>query len=126
MQRPLRLRRSEDFGRLRREGRAYRHPFLILSLAPNGLPHNRYGFITARRLGKAVQRNRVRRLLREAMRTLHPHLRSGHDVALIARPAIVGQPYAAVYAAVVQKTRQASLLLDEENDLDEMAGTRPD
>jgi ribonuclease P protein component len=109
MQRHLRLRDKEDFERLRNVGQVWRYPFLILSVAPNRLPHNRYAFVTSKRLGKAVIRNRVRRLLREVMRQADPDLAPGHDVLVIARGPIVGQPYEAVSEAVLTSLRQAGL-----------------
>ena len=109
MQRHLRLRHKRDFARLRNNGRVWHHLFLILSVVPNGLSHNRYGFVASKRLGKAVVRNRVRRLLREAVRDAHPSLVQGYDMAFIAREPIVGQPYQAVQAAVLTCLRQAGL-----------------
>ncbi|MCL4238783.1 MAG: ribonuclease P protein component [Anaerolineae bacterium] len=109
MQRHLRLRRNEDFARLRQEGRAWQHPLLILSVAPNGLAHNRYGFVTSKRLGTAVVRNRIRRLLREAVREVHAHLRPGHDIAFVARPRIAGQPFQVVRQAVSASLQRAGL-----------------
>jgi len=109
MNRRLRLRRPEDFARLRREGTSHRHPLLIVSVAPNDLLHNRYGFITAKRLGKAVTRNRVRRLMREAVRHLHPTLKTGYDVVVIARPHAVGKPYTAIYQALQATFDRAAL-----------------
>jgi len=109
MNRQLRLRRPEDFARLRRQGASYRHPLVIVSVAPNALAHNRYGFITAKRLGKAVTRNRVRRLMREAVRHLHPMLASGYDVVIIARPHAVGQPYAMISEAIKTTLARADL-----------------
>ncbi len=116
MQRHLRLRRRADFIRLRRHGRVWRHAFLILSVAPNGLPYNRYGFITSKHLGKAVVRNRTRRLLREAVRGVHAHLQPGHDIVFIARPAIVGQPFQAVREAVTASLKRAKLWLPPPED----------
>jgi ribonuclease P protein component len=110
MERRLRLRRSEDYARLRREGRRYQHHALALSMVENNLSHNRYGFVTSKRVGKAVARNRVRRLLREVLRSLHPHLRDGFDVVVVARPAIVGQRYADVQRIVEGLAQQAGLM----------------
>lgn len=109
MQRPLRLRRQEDFAHLRKAGRTYRHPFLTVSVAPNPLSHNRYGFVTSKRLGNAVVRNTVRRVLREVIRQADVQLAHGFDVVVIARPPIVGQPYQAVEQATVTCLRQAGL-----------------
>ncbi len=110
MQRHLRLRRRADFARLRREGRTWRHPLAILSATPNGRAHNRYGFITSKKLGKAVVRNRARRLMREAVRQAHPRLHQGYDVVFIARKPIAGQPYRAVQEAILYLLQQARLL----------------
>jgi len=110
MQRRLRLRRTDDFARLRAAGRVWRHPWLVLSMTTNGLPHNRYGFVTSKQVGGAAARNRVRRVLREAVRQLHPRLRPGHDLALIARSPIVGQPSAEVWRVVETLTQRAGLL----------------
>jgi len=110
MQKKLRLRHAGDFARLRREGKSYRHPYIILSMATNDLPHNRYGFITAKRLGKAVVRNRTRRLLREAMRLLDPHLRQGYDIVVVARPHAVNQPFHEIQHAVNHTCQRAKLI----------------
>lgn len=67
---------------------------LLLSVLPNALPHNRYGFIVTRRLGKAVERNRLRRRLRELLRLLHPQLQQGYDLVIIARSGSRRQSYA--------------------------------
>jgi ribonuclease P protein component len=109
MQRPLRLRQKEDFARLRNHGRVWRHHLLIVSVRPNGLTHNRYGFITSKHLGRAVVRNRTRRLMRESVRHAHPQLKTGHDLAFIARQLAVGQPFQAVQEAVMTVLTQAGL-----------------
>jgi ribonuclease P protein component len=109
MQRHLRLRRREDFAQLRENGRVWRHRLLWLSIGTNTLPHNRYGFVTSKQLGKAVVRNRTRRLLREAVRHAHPFLVPGYDMVFIARPRLAGQPFQAVCEAVEGVLHQADL-----------------
>lgn len=47
-------------------------------------------FVTSRRVGNAVRRNRARRVMREAWRALAPRLREPMDAVLVARPDIVG------------------------------------
>ncbi len=110
MQRRFRLRRSADFEHLRRVGRTHQHRLIVMSVSPNNLQDNRYGFIVSKGLGKAVVRNRTRRLLREATRLLHPHLHPGHDVVIIARRPIVGQPFVVIQRTVNELFRRAGLI----------------
>ena len=113
MERALRLTYDADFRRVRAQGKSWAHPFAILCALPNALPHNRYGFSVSKRLGGAVVRNRVKRLLREAVRTTPKEvgpLVSGFDVILIARPPIVGHTYAEVREVVRTLLRRAKLL----------------
>jgi ribonuclease P protein component len=114
MQRRYRLRESKDFLRLRQDGQVYRHRQMLLSLLPNGLSHNRYGVITTKNVGKAVVRNRVRRLTHEVVRLLHPRLRVGYDIVLIPRSGLVGQPFVIVNDVVNELCRQAGILVEYE------------
>jgi ribonuclease P protein component len=110
MQQRFRLTQGADFARVREQGTTYPHRLLSLTVAANHLPDNRYGFITSKRLGNAVTRNRARRLLREAVRQLHPQLNSGFDVVIVARRDIVGQHFLSVSRTVYELVRQAGLL----------------
>jgi ribonuclease P protein component len=130
VQRKFRLTRSEDFKRVRRSGKSYAHPLVVLIVqthdqrsttseaalgaiphvkdpAPGGSPVDqqrvKIGVAAGRTVGTAVYRNRAKRLLREAMRPLIPKIASGFDLILIARPALV--------SATLEETRQALLNL---------------
>jgi ribonuclease P protein component len=80
-----------------------------MSVAPNLLSHNRYGFVASRRLGNAVVRNRVRRILREVVRRSEPKLKTGFDITFVARNEIVTQPYSTIQDALDELFRRASL-----------------
>ena len=79
----LRLRKSRDFGLVRREGRRRSDDRLVVMARRNGLESSRFGFVTSKRLGKAVLRNKIKRRLREA--ALLSRAEGGWDVVVIAR-----------------------------------------
>ncbi len=83
-----RLSRSADFERVYRQGRSRANRYLVLYTFPrrqNG-DQPRLGVSVGRKVGGAVERNRVKRLLREAFFATAPELPPGHDFVLVARP----------------------------------------
>jgi ribonuclease P protein component len=112
MRRKYRLRANTDFQRLRREGRALVHPLLVLSVLPNDLEHSRFGFAVGRRVGKAVIRNRIKRRMRESVRSrLQKHeIAAGWDVIFIARRPIRDAAFHQVDEAIGLVLRRAGLL----------------
>lgn len=85
MKRAYRLRRPDQFQRVRREGRTVSHPLLRLTLNANRRKQTRCGFVVSKHIGKAVQRNRAKRRLREAVRLVFDHIAPGVDLVFVIR-----------------------------------------
>lgn len=117
MKRRFRLTRSTDFKRVRSEGKSYAHPLVVLvTVRSEDEPSPRVGVSASRSMGKAVQRNRAKRLLRESIRPLLPHLSAGWDLILIARAPVLQAPFQEIQTALQGLLRRAGLLKHETSD----------
>lgn len=95
--RERRLRKRAEFVRVQSLGRRVSSAhFLFLVAAqpgadPDARPPSRLGLVVSRKIGGAVQRNRVKRLCRECFRTWPELLPSGVDLVIIPRPSIAAR-----------------------------------
>ena len=109
--RAARIKQGRDFLRVRQEGKRAVNGCLIANW--RSLPeeaHSRLGVVTSSKIGGAVERNRARRLLREAFR-LHQHdLARALDLVLVARPSIAGKGFGEVEKDFLATLRKAGLL----------------
>ena len=107
-----RLTHASEYERVKRDGLVRRGKLLMLGAAVvenSGL--GRVGFITSRRLGSAVARNRVRRRLREIVRRHQHDLRQDFWIVLVARRDAVEASYRALEDEWLRLARRASILL---------------
>lgn len=111
--RAVRLRRSRDVRAVLDGGRRVGARLAALYWRARGGPGVRVAVIAGRSVGKAVRRNRARRLLREAVRRILPRIREGHDLVWIARTSLPDAAFAEVQDTVLRLLRQAGLLREE-------------
>jgi ribonuclease P protein component len=96
------LRRKRDFERTYREGRRLVNPLFVAFALATSDGKLRMAVVASRKVGGAVQRNRAKRLLREAYRRNLPRREVSADVVLVARGPLVKATFQDVEAAYVR------------------------
>ena len=109
MRRNQRLHRPEQFQRVRREGKSWAHPFFILNAARNRAGRTRCGFVTGKRLGKAHDRNRAKRRVREAVRQIYDQIAPGYDLVFVLRATVLDVPFTEIQDALASTLQRAKL-----------------
>ena len=106
-----RLTGAGEFHRVKSEGISCHGRFMVLSVLKNSpSSETKAGLITSRRIGGAVERNRVRRRLREIVRKARPELQPGLWLVLIARRQAVEATFQSLQREWLQLAQRASIL----------------
>lgn len=110
MKRSFRLRKSADFERVRRSGKSFAHPLIVLIVYENQGDNIRIGIAAGRSLGMAVQRNRAKRMIRASIQSLLNRIHPGHDLIWIARRPMLEADYQNLQDAMLTLLRLAHIL----------------
>src|SRR3990172_6102568 len=117
MRRELRLRASEDFARVYRRGASVANRELVLYYLQREPQHGggvRLGVSASRKLGSAVVRNRLKRLIKEAFRRRGTAIIEGYDLIVIARQPAKGKSFQAIEKAFIDVLKKAGLITEED------------
>lgn len=108
MRREEHLTRPQQYALVYDRGDSWVSNILVLRGIPNGLAISRYGFSVSKRVGKAVTRNRVKRLLREILRVTP--LVPAWDIVFIVRPQAAAADYATLKRTIEDLLSRAGLV----------------
>ncbi|MBQ6150646.1 MAG: ribonuclease P protein component [Mogibacterium sp.] len=86
----LTLRKQSDFARVYKQGKSKGGRFAVILYRRNGLKYTRTAFVSSKKVGNSVERNRSRRLMKAAYRAVKTNVKSGYDIIFVARNAIIG------------------------------------
>lgn len=104
------LKQNYEFRRLYRRGKSAATPFVVVYALKNKRPHNRIGLTVSPKLGGAVQRNRCKRLLREAYRLHEAEIQTGYDFVFVARSRLVSADCAKTERMLLRAMKDLGLL----------------
>jgi ribonuclease P protein component len=111
VQRVNRLTHTNDIQRVRRTGKSYAHPLVVLLKESTDDQCVRVGVIAGKSVGGAVERNRAKRRIRAVVQSLFVQLAPGNNLIFIARKPITKANYCQVFEAVKKIAGQGGILL---------------
>lgn len=102
------LTKSAQYASVYNKGSSWKNALIVMKASPNGLNMSRYGLSVSKRVGMAVVRNRIKRLLREILRIVP--LQPGWDIVFIARPLAATADFTGINKSVEDLLSRARLL----------------
>ena len=81
----LTLRKQKDFSRVYKKGKSKGSKYVVVLYRNNNLGYTRTAFVSSKKVGNSVQRNRSRRLMRESYYSVRNNIKEGYDIIFVAR-----------------------------------------
>ena len=115
MKRRFRLTRASDFKRVRRFGKSYAHPLIVLVTLPSEDKTVQVGVAASRSVGNSVDRNRAKRRIRSAVEGIYSEIQPGWKIIILARNPILAVEFKEIKTALGGLLKEAGLLVEAKN-----------
>ena len=92
MKKEYRVKRSQDFDNIIRKKQSFANIQFVIYYQKNNLDHMRLGISVSKKLGKAFERNKIKRYIRESFKTRKELVKS-YDIIVIVRPGAKDMPF---------------------------------
>lgn len=110
MKRSLSLRSGAEFQRVWENGKAWSNSLFVLRATANQGSNSRFGFVVGKKVGNAVERNRIKRRMREVVRSRCERIMQSWDIILIARRGVEEADFATIESAIDTLFKRARLI----------------
>ncbi len=112
MKNTLSLKQNHDFKRLYYKGGCVKSDLLVIYYRKNSLKYSRLGITVGKKLGGAVKRNRVKRLIRESYRLAESEMLCGYDIVIVARSRAAEADFHTVSRVMRRLFKKAGILIE--------------
>jgi ribonuclease P protein component len=109
VEKKYRLRKNREFKYTYKKGRSLGHPLLVMIYLKTNHKEVKIGYSITKKFGKAVERNRIKRQLREIVRLKLSELKPGYNIIFIVRKDVKGASYQSLEKAVNNLLKRADL-----------------
>lgn len=110
LERAYRLTNSHSFDVIYRKGARTVGKYLVLYTLESNRPTKKVGFVVGKKVGKSVNRNKIKRRLRESVRAVLPQMKKGISYIFVARTSASDATFAQLEACVKSLLSQADTL----------------
>ena len=109
MKKEYRVKKSQDFDNIIRKKQSFANRQFVIYYQENKLDHMRLGISVSKKLGKAHERNRLKRYVRESFKTRKDFLKN-YDIIIIVRPAAKGLSFLEFGSSIDHVLKRSKLL----------------
>ena len=112
MKKEYRVKSSQDFDNIIRKKQSFANRQFVIYFQKNKLEHMRLGISVSKKLGKALERNKIKRYIRETFKTRKNHIKN-YDIIIIARAGVKELPFLEVGSSIDHVLKKSKLIEKE-------------
>ena len=108
----LTLRKQKDFSKVYKKGKSRGSKYVVVLYRKNNLGYTRTAFVSSKKVGNSVERNRSRRLMKESYHFMKDKMKEGYDIVFVARNSINGTGMEEVRRSMYGTVRACGLFIE--------------
>ncbi len=106
-----RIKKKKEFDDVFRSGKRIENHFYLIKIKKNGLAFSRFAFVVPLRLSKkATKRNKIKRRLREAVRSVFYQIEKGFDIIFISKERVKESEYREIKEGIIDVLKKAEII----------------
>lgn len=105
------IKKNREFRQIYAVAPSFADKYLVIYQRKNGTPYTRFGISVSGKVGHAVQRNKIKRRLKEILRLKHDRIQHGYDIIFIVRVRSANASYERLEKSALQLLKETNILI---------------